>query len=118
MAGDRTKAAAAKREALASGRTAVWTATRSVHCLAEAERNVGLVHWLDGKPKLALAWWTRSLETAERLGARLELARTLREVGRRLSDPRGPTREMRGLPAEEYLARADAVFAELGLISE
>jgi hypothetical protein len=52
------------------------------------------------------------MELGKRIGARLELARTWMEVGKRLLKQGPVASEMDGVSAEEYLSRAKAFFKE------
>jgi class 3 adenylate cyclase/tetratricopeptide (TPR) repeat protein len=70
------EAAKACRAALAQGR---WDST----ALAPAERYQGTLEWLRGRHRRALERWQKSLDHAERLGARYERALTLLEIAQR-----------------------------------
>jgi tetratricopeptide (TPR) repeat protein len=89
----------AAREAAAATRAYLANAKRFVPDLVEAWRFRGTFHWLRGNRPAALQAWRRSLAHAERLGARVELARTLRDAGELLGD-----RE----PGPEWRERAKA----------
>ena len=52
-----------------------------------AARLQGTYEWLCGRPRKAEKWWRRSLDHAEKLGARYEGALTQLEIGRRLGGP-------------------------------
>jgi tetratricopeptide (TPR) repeat protein len=69
--------------------------------LPGAQRLMGRSEWLRGRQSPAHAWWRRSVETAERLGARYDLGLTCLDIGKRTGD-------------ERSLERAAAVFAEIG----
>ena len=81
----------------------------------ESFRLRGTHYWLIGKRSRALSWWNRSEKTAEKLGARPELARTLFEIGKRLSEAGHDFQTIRSKTAVEYLNEAKIIFAELGL---
>jgi hypothetical protein len=69
-----------------------------------------------GKSRLLAELRTKdSMRLEERLGARLELARTWAEVGTRLLEGRSRAAGLDGVSAREYLAKAEAFFAEKGL---
>jgi tetratricopeptide (TPR) repeat protein len=72
-----------------------------IAALVPAYRMRGTYEWLRGRPGKAEKWWQKSLEHAEKLGARYEGALTHLEIGRRLGD--------RG-----YLEQAEAAFADMG----
>jgi tetratricopeptide (TPR) repeat protein len=65
-----------------------------------AYRLRGTHAWLASDSRAAVQWWTRSLEIAQRLGARYDLGLTYLEQGERLKDPAS-------------LKRAEALFGEL-----
>ena len=65
-----------------------------------AYRLQGTYHWLASDTRAAVRWWTRSRETAHRLGANYDLGLTLLEQGRRLKD-------------RASLERAEATFSDL-----
>jgi class 3 adenylate cyclase/tetratricopeptide (TPR) repeat protein len=81
----------------------------------ESFRLLGTYFWLIGKRSRAFSWWNRSEKTAEKLGARPELARTSFEIGKRLSETGDDLRTVNGKTAAEYLNEAKIIFAELGL---
>jgi hypothetical protein len=57
-------------------------------------RRIGTHAWLTGNQLRAGALWKRSLEAAESVGARYELARTHLEMGVRQHDPTHTSRAM------------------------
>ncbi len=76
---------------------------------------MGTCYWLKGRGAKALQYWQESMALAESIGARLELARTWTEVGRRLLEKGGHDRRLGGASAEEYLSKAEAFFREMDL---
>ena len=81
----------------------------------EAFRLIGVYYWLIKKRKKALNWWNNSIKEGERLGARLELARTYFEVGKRLLEAESGYKMLKGIRAEEYLEKARVLFKEMDL---
>ncbi|CAB1078795.1 Adenylate cyclase (EC / Guanylate cyclase (EC [Olavius algarvensis Delta 1 endosymbiont] len=81
----------------------------------EAHRLMGVYCWLMKKQKKALRCWDRSIKEGERLGARLELARTYFEVGKRLLEARSKSGTLNGIKAEAYLEKAGVLFKEMDL---
>lgn len=65
--------------------------------------------------KKAINWWHRSIKEGQKLGAEVELARTLFEVGKRLLEPESKYQELNGIRAEEYLKKARILFEEMDL---
>ena len=113
--GDATGAARRRKNAVQSGKEALKTAAKCATIRTEALRARGTLDWLRGKRKSALAWWTKSLEAGDRLGAEPELARTWREIGTRLGEAGDRLRGPNGTTARECLAHAGRGFANLGL---
>jgi len=81
----------------------------------EAHRLMGVYYWLTKKQKKALKWWDRSIKEGERLGARLELARTYFEVGKRLTEAGSKYKALNGIKAQAYLEKARVLFEEMDL---
>jgi class 3 adenylate cyclase/primosomal protein N'' len=81
----------------------------------EAKRYMGTFHWLTGKKQDALKWWRLSVETGEAFTMKPELSRTYFEIGKRLSEPNSPYKELNGISAAEYLNKAKTMFEEMDL---
>ena len=76
---------------------------------------MGIYYWLIGNQQKASKWWNRSTAEGERLGARIELARTYREIGKRFLEKESRFSELNGIKAEEYLDKARVLFEGLNL---
>ncbi len=100
----------AERAALRSARWVAWSGP-------EALRLAGASSWLGGHRRRALALWERGIREATRLGLRPELGRLYREAGTRLAAANGSRLRVGGDDARACLARAAALFAELGVAS-
>ncbi len=74
---------------------------RFIPGLPEALRLQGTYQWFEGKPAIAQKFWQRSVETAERLGAKYEEGLTCLEIGKRMGDL-------------SLLERAETIFSEIG----
>jgi class 3 adenylate cyclase/tetratricopeptide (TPR) repeat protein len=81
----------------------------------EILRLMGIRSWLMGERERALKWWSESIEAGERLKFRPDLSRTYFEIGKRLSEPKSPYRELNGITAAEYLTKAKTIFEEMDL---
>jgi hypothetical protein len=81
----------------------------------ESSKLFGVYYWLVDKKKKALDWWSTSIEEGERLGAKLELARTFFEIGKRLQEPNSQYKMLDGIAAKNYLDKARKLFVEMGL---
>ena len=78
-------------------------------------RLLGLYFWRNGKQGTAIRWWSKAIQEGERLGARPDLSRTYLEVGKRLLEPQSRYRDLNGLTANDYLAKAEKLFREMDL---
>jgi tetratricopeptide (TPR) repeat protein len=76
---------------------------------------MGEYYWLIGKQKNALKWWDRAIKKGEELGARPDLSRTYFEIGKSLLETNSKTKELNGIPANEYLEKARTLFEEMDL---
>jgi len=112
---NRAKQSRSNRQAAKSIRQCLKNAQKAACYLTEALKMKGQYYWLTGNEQKALKWWDRSIKEGERLGARPDLARTYFEVGKRLLEPQSKTRELNGLNANDYLARAEKLFREMDL---
>jgi tetratricopeptide (TPR) repeat protein len=81
----------------------------------ETMRYMGTFRWLTGKKRDALKWWRLSIDTGEAFNMKPELSRTYFEIGKRLSEPNSPYRELNGISAAEYLNKAKTMFEEMDL---
>jgi hypothetical protein len=112
---DRALLSDRRKKAWKSGRQLLRLASKVAQHRTDAYRLMGTYYWLTNNQKRALTWWDRSIKEGERLGARLELARTYFEVGRRLLYPGKRDKTLRGISANGYLDRAGKLFEELDL---
>jgi tetratricopeptide (TPR) repeat protein len=81
----------------------------------EILRLMGTRSWLMGDRNKALKWWGESVEDGERLKFRPDLSRTYFEIGKRLSEPNSPYKELNSITAAGYLNKAKTMFEEMGL---
>jgi len=81
----------------------------------ESYKLKGVYYWLINKQKKALKWWHKAIKEGEHLGARLELARTYVEIGKRLLEPKSDYQIFNGIEAEKYQEMAAAFFEEMNL---
>lgn len=104
-----------RKAALKAGRKAVKGTKLYAASRPENFRLMGSYYWLVGRKKKAFYWWNRSVEQSERLGARIELARTYMEIGKRLLEGKGKIRSFNSKNSEQCLALAEETFHKLGL---
>jgi class 3 adenylate cyclase/predicted Ser/Thr protein kinase/tetratricopeptide (TPR) repeat protein len=112
---DKNKITQLRKKVFHSGKAAIKNANKYALDGTEAFRLMGSYYWLIGKQKNAFAWWHKSIQTAGRLGARLELARTYTEVGKRMLEKKNGPPRLNGIPAQEYLEKARRLFKDMDL---
>jgi class 3 adenylate cyclase/tetratricopeptide (TPR) repeat protein len=112
---DLASARALRRECRKQGRRAVSNSKKYALIRVETYRYMGVWLWLINKPKGAFKWWGKSIDEGERLGYRIELARTCFEIGSRIRSASPGFRAMRGVDSDGYLVKAEVLFREIGL---
>jgi class 3 adenylate cyclase len=113
--GDNSRIGQLAKESLKWGMKAVKASRKFKRNRVEVLRLMGTHSWLLGEREKALKWWADSVEPGERLKFRPDLSRTYFEIGKRLSEPNSPYKEMNGITAAEYLSRARTMFEEMDL---
>jgi tetratricopeptide (TPR) repeat protein len=98
---DNADRSGALKEAKTACRDLLREARVDTGALTPAYRMQGTCQWLCGHKGKATNWWGKSLEHAQKLGARYEGALTRLEMGRRLGD-------------RTHLEAAEASLAEMG----
>ena len=63
-----------------------------------------------------MKWWIKAMETAKRLGAKLEEAYTLQEIASRLEEPGTRYHEFQGKKPEILRTEAETILKECKLI--
>jgi tetratricopeptide (TPR) repeat protein len=114
-AGDRSRAAQYRKRALKTAKKMIRNSWKIAADITESYNLLGRYYWIIDKQKKALKKWEKGIQEGERLGARLELSRTYREVGRRLSEKKSRYKQLNRIPAQEYLKKAAAMFREMDL---
>jgi len=104
-----------RNKAFKSGHKFLKQSRKVVQHRTESYRLMGEYYGLINKKKKALKWWNRSIKEGKRLGARLELARTYFEVGKRMLAFESKYKELDGVNAEGYLEKARVLFEEMNL---
>ena len=104
-----------RRRALKSCRALLRQTRKVAQHRTEACRLMGVYFWLNGKTPSALKWWRKSIHTGERLGAKIQLARSYFEVGQRLQEPGSPSSMLDDITAQAYIEKAEALFREMNL---
>jgi len=101
-----------------SGKRAIKNANKYAFDRTELCRLMGLYYWLIGKKKKAIGFWSKGIKEAERLGARVELARIYMEVGRRFREVKSRDLKLNGIREGEYLEKARILFEEMGIVHD
>ncbi len=114
-AGNQSEIRKNRKSTFSTGRRAVKNSEKAHVYRTEALRLMGIYYWLIGKQKKAIKWWGKSIQEGERLGARIEVSRTYFEVGKRLLEEKSKYKELNGIKAEKYLAKAKTIFEEMDL---
>ena len=104
-----------RKKAFQSGMHAFKNSKKYASDRTEVFRLMGLFYWLIGRQNKAVHWWMGSIKEGERLGARVELARTHMEMGSRLLEGKSTFREQGHMKPEEYLERARKSFEAMDL---
>jgi class 3 adenylate cyclase/tetratricopeptide (TPR) repeat protein len=113
--GDKPRIDQFARESWKWGMQATKVSDKIKRDRVEILRLMGIRSWLMGERGKALKWWGDSVETGERLKMRPDLSRTYFEIGKRLSEPKSPYKELNGITAAEYLNKARTMFEEMNL---
>lgn len=104
-----------RKKAYYSGKAALKNAEKFALNKPETCKLMGSYHWLTGRQKKALKFWTKAIKTGEQMGARPDLARTYMEVGKRLLEEKSRYQEAAGIPARGYLSKARVLFEDMEL---
>jgi len=113
--GDTPRVRQLARECSKWGKQALKATKKFKRDRVEVLRLFGTYFWLMKKFRKALKWWTASVETGKRLKMMLDLSRTYLEIGKRLSEPNSPYKELNSISAAEYLNKAKTMFDKMGL---
>ena len=113
--GDSSASSDCRRQAHKSCKLLLKHSRKVAQDRTEAYRLKGVYCWLIKRQKKALKCWNKSIKEGERLGARLELARTYFEVGKRLLESESRYKKLNGITAEAYLERARVLFEDMNL---
>jgi predicted ATPase len=101
-----------------SGKRAIKNSNKYAFDRTELFRLMGLYYWLISKKKKAIGFWNKGIKEAERLGARVELARIYMEIGKRFREVKNRDLKLNGIKADEYLEKARILFEEMDLVQD
>jgi hypothetical protein len=113
--GDGPNIRSLKNKAKKNGKKAVRMARKVAADRFEASRLMGICHWLCGIRSRALHYFKNGIEEADRLEARVPLARLYHEMGKSLRETGSGSREFDGINADQYLEKARNLYQELEL---
>jgi hypothetical protein len=113
--GDKNQLPVLRKNAIKTARRAKKVSDKAAYERVETYRLTGVLFWLCGKPEKAIKWWARAIEAAEQLGAKPELAFTLKELVKRLSEPSSNYSDFKGESVDALKQRAKALFKDLKL---
>lgn len=112
---DKSSALKYRKNAGKSGKIALKNSHQCAFESAHVLRLLGIYYWLLGRPKKAVRFWNNSIKQAKFLNARVELAKTYMEMGKRFYKKSSRNLKQYGLEAHAYLEKARILFEELGL---
>ena len=101
------------KKARRSGRAAYRVSHKVARSQPIIFQHLGTISWLAGQPAKAVKWWKKSMQTGERLGTRIELARIYMEIGGKMLST--STKEILGHSMDEYFDRSRSIFEEYAL---
>jgi hypothetical protein len=105
-----------RKQALVSCRCMIQGTRKIAYDRPEAYRVMGTCLWLAGRQRAGLQYWKKSISACQQLGARVELARSYMEIGKRLIEPGTRYTSLEGVSGEQYLFKAEMLFLDLGLL--
>jgi hypothetical protein len=114
-ADDTSDIAKYRKKAALSSKQALKNSDKSALDRPEIFRLMGTYCWMVDRKNKAGKWWDKSTREGERFGFRIEAARTYMEIGKRLLEDRTRFQKEGAAKAQEYLAKARLVFAEMKL---
>jgi len=113
--GNISDAASLRRQTYKSCRALLKESRKVAQNRAESYKLAGIYYWLINRQKSAIKWWGKAISEGERLGARVQLARTYLEIGKCIGGQKSTCGKVNNLSAEEYFNRAGMMFEEMNL---
>lgn len=104
-----------RKKAGKSGKKLVKTTQKVAQYRTDSYRLKGIYFWLIDNQKKAVHWWQKAIAEGEKLDARIELARTYFEIGKRLLEEKSKYQQILGVQADEYVKKAQILFEEMSL---
>ena len=115
LTNDKSSVLKYRKSAAKSGKHALKNSQKCAFENANVLRLLGIYYWLIDRRKKAVKFWNNSIKQAKSLNARVELAKTYMEIGRRFHESRSRKIKPYGTEAHEYLEKARILFEEMGL---
>ncbi len=115
LSNDKLSARKYRKNASDSGKHALKNSQKYAFDRASVLRLLGIYYWLIGSQKKALRFWNNSIKQAKFLDARVELAKTYMEIGRRFHENCGRNLKPKRMAANAYLEKARILFEKMGL---
>jgi hypothetical protein len=97
------------------GKAAVWNSRKYAPYRTKILGLMGEYYWLIRRQTRALKWWDKAIQEGEKLGARPDLSRIYFEVGKHLLEPNSKYKDLNGMVAEGYFAKARILFKDMDL---
>lgn len=112
---EESKISELRKQTYQSGKAAIKNSKKYAANKTEVFRYMGVYYWLVGKQKNAEKWWKKSIEIGRELQALPELARTYREMGKRLTEGQSRVNELDSRDSKWYLTESEKMFNTLNL---
>lgn len=104
-----------KKKALESCAKLVKNSNKNACDITKSFRLMGLYYWLTSNYNKSIIYWKNSIKESNRIGARIEAARTYMEIGKRFTEKDTCFTELNGIGAKDYLEKARLIFQDIDL---
>ena len=118
LSNDKSNMIKYRKMAYQSGKLALKNSNKYAFDKTESLRLMGVYYWLVGRQKKAAGCWSNSIKIAKLFGARVELAKTYLEIGKRFLEKKSRYSKLNNIGAAGYLEKAKSLFEEFGLLEE
>jgi len=104
-----------RKSIVKTGEKSIKASKKVINNLIESHRLTGAIHCVLGNFRKAIQHFQKSMELAEKTGAKLELSRIFFETGKCLYKSNNNIQTVKGLNGKEYLEKARLLFIEMKL---
>jgi tetratricopeptide (TPR) repeat protein len=118
LSNDKSNIIKYRKMAYKSGKLALKNSNKYAFDKTESLRLMGVYYWLVGRQKKGTGYWNNSIKIAKLFGARVELAKTYMEIGKRFFEKGSRYSKLNNIGAAGYLEKAKSLFEEFGLLEE